>query len=63
MSGTYGPTQTTREQWKIGREQFEEIEANLNQLLDVQIDAFEKRVEQANVPLSIEELEIEGEED
>lgn len=63
MSGTYGPTQTTREQWKIGKEQFEEIEADLNQLLDVEIDAFEERVEQANVPLSIEELEIEGEED
>ena len=63
MSGTYGPTQTTREQWKIGKEQFEEIEADLNQLLDVEIDAFEKQVDDANVPLSIEELEIEEEED
>ena len=63
MSGTYGPTKTVREQWQIGRKQFLEIESDLKRLNGRDMEAFEKQVEAARVPVSLEELNIEEKED
>lgn len=50
MQGTHGPTKTGREQYKIGREQFEEIEADLLKLVGVEMEKFEKAVDAAGIP-------------
>jgi len=50
MRGTHGPTRTTREQWAIGKEQFEEIEADLLKLIGDEMEAFEKAVDEAGIP-------------
>jgi hypothetical protein len=63
MSGTYGPTRTSMEQWQIGKEQFKEIEADLLKLIGTEMDAFEKLVDKAEIPRTTLELEFESEED
>lgn len=51
MSGTYGPTKTALEQYDIGKEQFEEIEADLLKLVGKEMDAFKAKVKKAGVPV------------
>ena len=63
MSGTHGPTKTSLEQWKIGREQFRKIEADLQKLTGREMDAFEKLVDKAEVPRTTLEMEFESKED
>jgi hypothetical protein len=50
MSGTYGPTKTAKEQFQIGVESFGEIEADLVQLIDEEMEAFEDSVDEAGIP-------------
>lgn len=48
--GTHGPTTTGREQYKIGREQFEEIEADLLKLIGADMEQFQNAVDAAGIP-------------
>ena len=50
LRGTHGPTKTTREQFKIGQEQFKEIESDLLKLIGDEMEAFEKAVDKAGIP-------------
>lgn len=63
MSGTYGPTDTAKEQWQIGRKQFEQIEKKLSRLIGREMEAFEKQVDEANIPRLTLELQSESEEE
>lgn len=63
MGGTHGPTATSNEQWEIGKEQFEEIEDELLKLIGEEFDAFEKLVDDAEVPRLEVEMESSSEED
>jgi formiminotetrahydrofolate cyclodeaminase len=50
MRGTYGITKAAKEQYKIGVEEFEEIQDDLFKLLHEEIEAFEDEVDEAGVP-------------
>ena len=50
MSGTHGLTETAKQQYQIGVEQFESIEKELIGLLDDEIEAFEDEVDKAGIP-------------
>ena len=50
MGGTHGPTKTTKEQWQIATEQWNEIEAELLKLIGDEMEAFEKAVDAAGIP-------------
>ncbi len=50
ISGTYGPTPAMREQWDIGKEQFEEIKPELLKLIGTDMDAFGAALDDAGVP-------------
>lgn len=47
---TYGPTPTHRRSLEIAREQFGTLRKTLHQLIDVELPALEKRLDQAGVP-------------
>lgn len=63
IGGTHGPTKTSKEQWEIGKQQFEEIEADLQKLVGKEFEAFEKQIDKANVPRLEMELQSDSEED
>lgn len=63
ISGTYGPTKTAREQWQIAKEQFEEIEGDLRKLVGSETEAFMKQIDQAYIPRTELELQLESQED
>jgi hypothetical protein len=46
----YGPTATHRRSFEIAREEFDEIEVRLRQLIDVDLPALEAKMEAAGVP-------------
>ena len=48
--GTQGPTQQARQQFKIGVEEFAEIEKDLYKLLDRELEAFEDKLDRADIP-------------
>ena len=50
MRGTYGITKAAKEQYKIGVEEFEEIQGDLFKLLDEELEAFEEEVDAAGIP-------------
>ena len=50
MRGTYGITKAAKEQYKIGVEEFEEIQGDLFKLLDEELEAFEDEVDEAGIP-------------
>ena len=50
MSGTYGITKATKEQYEIGVKEFEEIRGDLFKLLDEELEAFEDEVDEAGIP-------------
>lgn len=50
LRGTHGPTKTTKEQWAIGKEQYEEVEGDLLKLIGDEMEAFEKAVDEAGIP-------------
>ena len=50
VGGTHGPTKAAREQFEIGAEQFGEIEEDLFKLLDEELEAFEKKLDKADIP-------------
>ena len=50
VGGTHGPTKAAREQLEIGAEQFAEIEEDLFKLLDKELEAFEKKLDKADIP-------------
>lgn len=50
LRGTHGPTKTTRQQWEIGKQQFEELEADLLQLIGEDMEAFLRSVDDAGIP-------------
>ena len=50
MSGTHGPTTTTREQWGIAKSQWEKIEPELLELLDQEVKSLSESVNKAGIP-------------
>jgi hypothetical protein len=50
LGGTHGPTKTTKDQWQIAKTQWEEIEADLLNLIGDEMEAFEKAVDEAGIP-------------
>ena len=50
MRSTYGITKAAKEQYKIGVEEFEEIQEDLFKLLDEELEAFEDEVDAAGIP-------------
>ena len=56
-SGTHGPTESDLQQYEIGKQQFEEIEPTLKELLNRDFEALESAIETANIPTF--ELKIE----
>lgn len=50
VGGTHGPTKTTKEQWQIAKEEWQEIEADLLKLIGDEMEAFEKAVDDAGIP-------------
>ena len=50
VRGTHGPTKSTREQYQIGKEQFEAISDELHKLIHDEMEAFEKDVDAAGIP-------------
>ena len=61
LSGTHGPTKAAIEQYEIGKQQFEQIEPKINELLDQDLPALENAIDAARIPRI--ELEIEFAED
>ena len=60
-SGTYGPTKTALEQFKIGKKQFEKIEPKLKKLLDQQFESLQTAIDTAQIPRI--EIELDSGED
>lgn len=50
LRGTHGPTKTTLEQWDIGRQQFDEIQPALLNLIGKEMDAFRTSVDKSEIP-------------
>jgi hypothetical protein len=50
MMSTYGPTPNHRQTFAIAREELEEVKQGLEQLVEVDLPAFEERLEAAGVP-------------
>ncbi len=48
--GFYGPTQTHREQYRIAREAFSELYPGVRQLVEEELPALERRLEDAGLP-------------
>ena len=60
-SGTYGPTKTALEQFKIGKRQFEKMEPKLKKLLDQQFKSLQTAIDTAQIPRI--EIELDSGED
>lgn len=60
-SGTYGPTKTALEQFKIGKQQFEKLEPKLKRVLDRDFQALQKAIDIAEIPRI--EIELDSGED
>ena len=50
LQGTHGPTQSTRQQFEIGKQQYAEIEDELRKLIGDEMEAFEAAVDKAGIP-------------
>jgi hypothetical protein len=50
MLSTYGPTPSHRQTLAIAQEELEEVKQGLEQLIEVDLPAFEERLEAAGVP-------------
>ena len=60
-SGTYGPTKTALEQFKIGKQQFEELKPKLEKLLDREFKSLQAAIDIAQIPRI--EIELDSGED
>lgn len=50
ISGTHGPTKTSLEQFEIGKQQFEEIEPKIKNLLNRDFQSLEEAIDTAKIP-------------
>lgn len=58
VSGTHGPTKSAIEQYEIGKQQLEQVEAQVEDLLERDFPALERAMDAAQIPR--DELEIES---
>ena len=50
LSNSYGPTETHRRDYEIGREQYEEIAGDLKTLIESDFVQLQEKLDQAGVP-------------
>ena len=50
LDSTYGPTKTHRQELAIAQQQFQSLAAKITQMLEVDLVALQKRLDQAGVP-------------
>ena len=62
-SGTYGPTKTALEQFKIGKQQFEKLKPKLEKLLDREFKSLQTAIDIAQIPRIEIELDSGQDED